>query len=91
MSAPHTPQREVIAFMAVAFGLALVVALTLPDARINLLLSLMIPMVTVAVLTFIITPRGSRRAVWRSLGLGRAGFRVWPSATVVPLVLCAGA
>ena len=91
MSAPHTPQREVIAFLAVAFGLALVVALTLPDARINLLLSLMIPTVTVAVLTFTITPRGSRRAVWRSLGLGRAGSRVWPSATVVPLVLCAGA
>jgi membrane protease YdiL (CAAX protease family) len=81
----------VVAYLAIAYLLALLVALSLPHAHINLLLSVMVPTVTVGILTFTLTPRGSRRELWRGIGLGRAGFRAWPAAIVLPLVLCAGA
>jgi membrane protease YdiL (CAAX protease family) len=84
-------KREVVAFVGIAYALASTVALALPDADINLLLSVLVPTATVTILTFTITPRGARREIWRSLGLGRAGLRVWPAAIALPLLLCAGA
>lgn len=81
------PWREIVAFVGVAYALALTVAVVLPDARINLLLSVAIPTVTVGVLTFTIVPRGRRLALWRGMGLGRAGLRTWPSAIAVPIGL----
>jgi uncharacterized protein len=85
------PRREVTAFLGVAYTLALAIALFLPHAQINLLLSVAVPTLTVVVLTFTITPRGRRRAVWRGIGLGRAGFRAWPAAIGLPVLLCGGA
>ena len=81
------PWREIVAFLGVAYALAVTVALVLPDARINLLLSVAIPVVTVGVLTFTVVPRGRRLVLWRGVGLGRAGLRTWPSAIAVPLGL----
>src|SRR4051812_30262988 len=91
MNSTTSPKRQVIAFICLAYTLASSVALALPDAGINLLLSLVVPTVTVSILTFAITPRGSRRELWRSFGLGRPGWRVWPAAIVLPFVLCAAA
>jgi uncharacterized protein len=91
MKTTAKPLRDVVAYLAIAYLLALLVALSLPHAHINLLLSVMVPTVTVGILTFTLTPRGSRRELWRGIGLGRAGFRAWPAAIVLPLVLCAGA
>ncbi len=51
----------------------------------------MVPTVTVGILTFTLTPRGSRKALWRGIGLGRAGLKTWPAAIAIPFVLCAGA
>lgn len=84
-------QREIAAYVLVAFSLATAVAVGLPHANINLLLSVLVPAATVTILTFTITPRGSRRELWRGIGLGRAGLKTWPSAVAVPLVLCAAA
>ncbi|WP_432879738.1 CPBP family intramembrane glutamic endopeptidase [Kribbella sp. CA-245084] len=86
-----TPLRDIVAYLAITYGLALLIAFGLPHAHINLLLSVMVPTVAVGILTFTITPRGSRRRLWREIGLGRAGFRSWPAAIVVPLLLCGGA
>src|SRR4051794_10446690 len=91
MTTSQNVRREIVAYLAIAYSLALTVALTLPDAHLNLPLSVLIPTVTVGILTFTMTPKGQRRALWRSFGLGRAGLKTWPAAIVVPLVLCAGA
>jgi uncharacterized protein len=91
MTTSRTPARDILAYLGLAYALALLVALGLPDAHINLLLSVMVPTVTVGALTFTLTPRGRRRALWRGIGLGRAGLRAWPAAVAVPVLLCAGA
>ncbi len=91
MNTTRTPLREIVAYLGIAYSLALTVALALPDANINKLLSVMVPTVTVGILTFTLTPRGSRKKLWRGIGLGRAGLKAWPAAIVLPFVLCAGA
>ena len=91
MKTKRTPLREVSWYLAIAYSLALIVALALPDAHINLLISVTIPTITVGILTFTLTPRGSRRELWRGLGLRRAGWRAWPAAIALPFVLVAGA
>src|SRR3954447_18042349 len=91
MTTQTNPKREIVAYLGIAYSLALTVALALPDANINKLLSVMVPATTVGILTFTLTPRGERRKLWRGIGLGRAGFRAWPAAVVLPFVLCAGA
>lgn len=91
MTTTRTAIREIVAYLGIAYLLALTVAVGLPHAHINLLLSVMVPTVTVVILTFTLTPRGSRRALWRGIGLGRAGLRAWPASIVLPLLLCAGA
>ena len=61
MNTHRTPLREIVAYLGIASSLALTVALALPDAHLNLLLSVAIPTVTVGILTFTMTPRGKRR------------------------------
>lgn len=91
MKTLQRPFRDIVAYLAITYVLALLIAFALPHAQINLLLSVMVPTVSVGILTFTITPRGSRRRLWREIGLNRAGFRSWPAAIVVPLLLCGGA
>jgi uncharacterized protein len=91
MNSINTHKRDVAAYVLVAFSLGTAVAVALPHANINLLLSVLVPATTVAILTFTITPRGKRRELWRGIGLGRAGARTWPSAIAIPLTLCAAA
>ena len=91
MHTTNTPRREIAAYLGIAYSLALTIALVLPDANINKLLSVMVPTVAVGILTFTLTPKGSRREMWRGIGLGRAGLKTWPAAIVLPFVLCAGA
>jgi uncharacterized protein len=91
MTTTRTAIREIVAYLGIAYLLALTVAVGLPHAHINLLLSVMVPTVTVVILTFTLTPRGSRRALWRGIGLGRAGLRAWPASIFLPMLLCAGA
>ncbi|GAA4406264.1 hypothetical protein GCM10023168_20880 [Fodinibacter luteus] len=85
------PRREIVAFLGIAYALALAIAIGLPDAQINLLLSVAVPTVAVGTLTFTMIPKGGRRELWRGIGLGRAGLRAWPAAIALPFVLVAGA
>ena len=87
MNTATSPRREIVAYLGVAYTLALMIALILPNARINLLLSVAIPTVTVGLLTFTVIPRGQRVALWRETGLGRAGVQTWPAAAAVPVAL----
>jgi len=91
MNTTRTPLREIVAYLGIVYSLTLTIALALPDANINKLLTVMVPGLTVGILTFTLTPRGERRKLWRGIGLGRAGFKAWPAAIALPFVLVAGA
>ncbi len=87
----RSPVREVLAYLAVADALALTIAVTLPHAHINLLLSVLVPTVTVTILTFTMFRRGTRRELWRSFGLTKAGLASWLPALFLPVLLCGAA
>ena len=81
--------RESGTFLGLTYGLALAVAIALPHAGINRLLSVLIPATSVLIITFTMTPHGQRRAMWRDIGLGRSGRSVWVIALVLPMLLLA--
>jgi len=91
MTTQTNPKRDIVAYLAIAYSLALTVALALPDAHINLLLSVAVPTITVGILTFTLHKKGQRRSVWHTIGLARAGWKAWPAAIALPFVLVAGA
>lgn len=82
------PLRDVATFLAIAFLLAIAVAVALPHAGIGVLISAMIPITTVLVITAA-TPRGQRRQLWGRFGLQRSGLRMWGFAVVVPILIAA--
>jgi membrane protease YdiL (CAAX protease family) len=81
--------RESTAFLALTYALALAIAIALPHAGINRMLSVLAPITSVIIITFALTPRGERRRMWRDIGLGRSGRSVWLIALVVPMLLLA--
>lgn len=84
--------RESALFLTITYLLALGVAVGLPHAGINLLLTVLVPTASVVILTFTVTPRGSRRALWRDIGVGRVrgtAASVWLIAIVAPMLLLA--
>ena len=81
--------RESTAFLALTYALALAIAIALPHAGINRMLSVLAPITSVIIITFALTPRGKRRRMWRDIGLGRSGRSVWLIALVVPMLLLA--
>lgn len=87
MTTRTSPRREIVAYLGIAYSLALTVALALPHSDINVLLSVLIPAVTVGILTFTVHKKGQRRNVWHTIGLAKGGFRVWPAAILLPCVL----
>jgi membrane protease YdiL (CAAX protease family) len=91
MNPTTTLKREVATYIALAYALSTAICVALPHANINKLLLMFVPTIAVAIVTITVTPRGHRRELWGSLGLKRAGIRTWPSAVLVPVLLCAGA
>jgi membrane protease YdiL (CAAX protease family) len=85
------PLREVVAFLAITFALALSLAIALPDAGVNVGLTALFPTVALVILTFTMFRRGTRRELWRSIGLSRLGLRSWGWALGLPILLCGGA
>jgi CAAX protease family protein len=84
-----TALRESTTFLVLTYSLALAVAVALPHAGINRMLSVLVPVTSVIILSFTLTPRGKRRAMWSDIGLGRSGRSVWVVALVVPMLLLA--
>ncbi|MEO7350840.1 MAG: type II CAAX endopeptidase family protein [Marmoricola sp.] len=81
------PLREVTTYLVIVFTLAIGLAVAIPHAHINVLLSAMAPVTAVLIITFLFTPRGKRRKLWGSFGLNRSGKRMWAFAFVVPMIL----
>jgi membrane protease YdiL (CAAX protease family) len=82
-----TALRESTTFLALTYSLALAVAIALPHAGINRMLSVLVPITSVIIITFVVTPRGKRRAMWSDIGLNHSGRSVWLIAIVVPMLL----
>ena len=81
------PLREVTTYLVLVFSLALGVAVAMPHANINKLLSALLPVTGVLIITFAATPRGKRRELWASFGLRRSGKRMWAFALIVSMLL----
>jgi membrane protease YdiL (CAAX protease family) len=81
----------VAAYLAVAFGVELGLALAFHHSASQWapMLSILVPTLAVAVTTVVAVPRGRRRAVWAGIGLGRGGPRFWPIALAVPALVVA--
>jgi membrane protease YdiL (CAAX protease family) len=77
------PLREAAIFVGLVTLMILAAALSLPHANIVQLLTMVAPLVAVGLITFVRTPRGQRRKLWSSMGVGRLGLRSWPAALVV--------
>ena len=82
----RAPRREVIAFTAITFALSVAVSMALPDADVNMILTMLAPVAAVAILTFTMFRRGTRRELWRSTGVGRTGAHTWGSAFGLPVL-----
>ena len=81
------PRRQITVFLAIAYGLALTIALVLPHAGIAPLISILVPVTAVALTVGVTVPRGERRAVWAGVGLGRLGGRGLVAAVLGPAVI----
>lgn len=85
------PLREAATYLALAFSLAIGIAVAIPHAGINTLLSAFAPITALVVITFTATPRGRRRALWGEFGLKRTGKHMWAFALIVPMLLAGSA
>jgi membrane protease YdiL (CAAX protease family) len=85
------PLREVTTYLVLAFSLAIGIAVAMPHAGINVLLSAFAPIAALALITFTTTPRGRRRALWGEFGLNRSGKHTWAFASIVPMLLAGSA
>ena len=81
------PLRQVTVFLAIAYGLALAIALALPHAGIAPLISILVPLTAAALTIALAVPRGERRSVWATVGLARLGGRGLIAAVVGPAVI----
>ena len=81
------PRRQITVFLAIAYGLALTIALVLPHAGIAPLISILVPVTAVVLTVAVAVPRGERRAVWAGVGLGRFGGRGLAAAVLGPAVI----
>ena len=81
------PRREIAVFLGVAYGLALVIALALPHAGIAPLISILVPVSSVAITVALTVPRGERRRVWADVGFGRPGGRSLAAAVLGPVAI----
>jgi len=85
------PLREATTYLAIAFSLAIGIAVAMPHAGINALLSAMAPITALIIITFAVTPSDKRRELWGSFGLNRSAKHLWPFALVVPMLLAGSA
>ncbi len=81
------PLREITTYLVLAFSLAIGLAVAMPHAHINVVLSAMAPVTAVLLITAFAPPSSGRRRLWRAFGLRRSGKSAWLFALVVPMIL----
>ena len=88
-SAPLTgrPTRQLVVYLAITYGLALVIALSLPHAGIAPLISILVPVTAVAITIALTVPRGQRRRIWAAVGWGLPGWRGLLAAVLGPVAI----
>lgn len=79
--------REITAYVAVVYSLAVAIAVAMPHAELGVMISAWAPAVAVAILTFTIIPRGTRIDLWKSFGLNRSGGSALRPAVFIPILL----
>jgi uncharacterized protein len=79
--------REAGVFLGIAYVLALAIALALPRAGIAPVISMMMPVVAVAITVLVMLPRRQRRAAWAEVGFAPPPWRSLLVAVVGPLVI----
>jgi membrane protease YdiL (CAAX protease family) len=75
---------KALIFYDLVFTLVVGVAL-MPLGQIALPIAMMMPTVAVLLMLLVVTRDGYSRAGWSSLGLQRAGIKLWPLAVLAPL------
>jgi uncharacterized protein len=83
------PARQATLYVGLVYALTVAVALALPHAGITPLVTLVLPLITVLLITAFATRRGERKALWGSFGLRHAGLRSWPAAFALPVIFLA--
>jgi membrane protease YdiL (CAAX protease family) len=83
------PLRQVVVYLAITYAIALGIALALPNAGIAPLISIVGPVIAVALTTAFIVPRGQRRAVWAGVGFHPRRGRGLLIAVIGPMVIIA--
>lgn len=88
-AAPLTgrPTRQIVVYLAITYGLALVIALSLPHAGIAPLISILVPVTAVAITTALTVPRGQRKRIWAAVGWGLPGWRGLLVAVLGPVAI----
>ena len=81
------PIREAMIFVGLSFLIGVLIALALPHADLAVMLSALIPVLSVGIMTFTVFRRGERKAMWAGIGLQRAGWRWWPAAIAGPVIV----
>jgi uncharacterized protein len=81
--------RQAAVFLAITYALALAIALALPRAGIDPLISMIVPVVAVAITVLVMLPRGQRRAALAEVGFGPPPWRTLLVALVGPVVIIA--
>jgi membrane protease YdiL (CAAX protease family) len=77
-----------IVFYLITMVLAITVAALAPPKADGVeLMSMLAPTIALLLMLLVVTKDGLHRAAWSGLGLHRAGFRYWPLAIGLPIVL----
>jgi hypothetical protein len=80
-----TDLRKALIFFGIVFALATGVTFLPLDGLTMPLLSMLMPTVAVLLMLLLVTRDGFSRAGWASLGLHRAGLKVWHLAIGAPI------
>jgi uncharacterized protein len=83
------PIREAMIFVGLSYLIAVLIALAMPRGELTVMLSALIPVLSVGIMTFTVFRRGSRKPMWAGIGLQRAGWRWWPAAIAGPVIVVA--
>lgn len=78
-------------FYGIVYVLAIAFAFAPMDGESVAKFSMFVPLVAVLLMLLVVTRDGRSRSGWASLGLHHAGFRGWPLAILVPLVVLGAA
>lgn len=81
------PARQVAVYLGITYGLALAIALALPHAGIAPLISILVPITSVALTVLLTVPRGARGTIWSAVGFGLPAGRAVVVAVVGPALI----